>query len=365
MPAACASDGQPLPVGLDPCVGLGVGTRLHFVGTPRIDSQGNQGGNLERAAYELVDRAIGEGEELNIPNERSGMPLHILETRSSRIAWTSEWDAAVAAFPKPILLDAARSSDTGGEDVEVSRNGWLYSRDAHMVGQMPVNNRGGRLQWSREVSYWLRENHLSAPAGASLDAQYRGCLTPVGASLHVAASQCRAGGGAGGKVSRTGAGDVSEDDEEDLCNVTFEYSRYLRAVQRCTPWFLAEKARRDGAPRIHVVLAKGLTSGTWITDDLDVKHSNPLAFSWDLQERAAGFGVRIAARTAAGSGFHRTLVTSWEPAPARHAEGGQGSGGDAGDGCQVLLLETLPREYAGAGVRCVVASGLAAAAVVV
>ncbi len=281
---------------------------------------------------------------------------------------------AAAAFPKPILLEAVGARDSGMKDGDAGRNGvhgWLYSRDADMVRDMRVNNRGGILQWSREASHWLRENHLSPRADAPQDTRYRGCLAPVGASLHVVASNCRAststpGGGAGG-------GSEDDDDDGDLCHVSFEHSLYFRAAQRCPPHFLAEKAQREGAPRLRVVVAKGLDSGTWISDDLDAKHSSALAFSCDLQERAAGFFATITARTAVGTGFHRTLASSLVPLPAGTATGGgrQATNGERGgeegggdgegagaswEGCEVVMLDMLPREYLlclGGGLGCV------------
>ena len=270
MPDAGTAEGRPVPIALDPCAGLGVGTRLHFLGTRSIDSPGNQGGDLERAAYDLVDRAIGDGgDEVKTPGERSGVPLGVLEAENSRIAWTSEWDTAGVAFPKPLMLaiDTARSSAEGVGGGATS-NGWLYVRDARMVRQMGVNNRGGVLQWSRQASYWLRENYLSPLPGTALGSHYQGCLTPVGASLHVTAAKCTGNARASGGGSAHGAGgggggqrDVADADADDVCDVAFEYSLYFRAGQRCSPLLLAEKARRAGAPNVRVVIAKGLSSG--------------------------------------------------------------------------------------------------------
>jgi len=83
----CAADGRPLPVALDPCAGIGVGTRLHFLGTRHVDAPGNQRGDLERAAYEFVDKALGDRGEPAGQNKQTGIPLHVLQTQDSRITW--------------------------------------------------------------------------------------------------------------------------------------------------------------------------------------------------------------------------------------------------------------------------------------
>ena len=328
------ADDRAPPVALDPCIGAGAGSRLHFHGTSELDARG--GGDLERAAYDLVIKAIGRGEHAHAASAGGGVPLEIAEATASRIAWTSGWDKAAAALPKPVLLDAAKQHSAGTEG-EGGHNGWLFSRDAHVVRGMAVNNRGGRLQWSKEASYWLRQNHLSP--GDPLPAR-AGCLAAAGASVHVRMSDCRAQGARGphGGITEEGG------EEEEDCRIDVEHSIFFRAAQRCPPRMLAQEARRSGAPHVRILLAKGLDTGTWISDDLDEHytsdtHNVRLDVSFDLQERAP-FQAQLVVRRAVGSGFHRLVQTRLVLVPLGFGRRGV----EGAEDCEMVMLEVLPHE---------------------
>jgi hypothetical protein len=235
------ADDRAAPVSLDPCIGAGTGSRLHFRGTSALESRG--AGDLERAAYDLVSESIGWDEHVHAA-DAMGPPLEVLQATASRVVWTSGWDKAAAALPKPVLLNAAKHSrsEAGGD----RHNGWLFSRDAHVVRGMAVNNRSGRLQWSKQASYWLRYHRLSSIDRVEARA---GCLAVAGSSLHVRISDCSAQGVAGPRGGPGGG------EEVESCRIDFEHSIFFRAAQRCPPGLLAQEARRSGSPHVRSLLA--------------------------------------------------------------------------------------------------------------
>ena len=73
------------PVSLDPCIGAGAGSRLHFRGTSELEPRGGRRGELERIAYEMVATAVGRSEQA----DGGRVPLDVLQGEASRIVWTS------------------------------------------------------------------------------------------------------------------------------------------------------------------------------------------------------------------------------------------------------------------------------------
>ena len=98
----------------------------------------------------------------------------------------ADWDVLAAALPKPILL-ASTDADIA-EESDDRDNGWLFRSDSDMVSAMAVNNRGGKLRWSRPASYWLRENSLSPSDLELVDFSQKVCA-PVRAARGVTCCQ--------------------------------------------------------------------------------------------------------------------------------------------------------------------------------
>lgn len=128
------ADDRAAPVSLDPCIGLGTGSRFHFQGNAELELRGAQRGALERAAYALVDKAFGVNGQEYAANFEA--PIETLQSRASRIVWTSEWDASAAAFPSPILLSSSKSgrNEHAHSTLDDSQldNGWLYTRNSQV-----------------------------------------------------------------------------------------------------------------------------------------------------------------------------------------------------------------------------------------
>jgi hypothetical protein len=128
------ADDRAAPVSLDPCIGLGTGSRFHFQGNAELELRGAQRGALERAAYALVDKAFGVNGQEYAANFEA--PIETLQSRASRIVWTSEWDASAAAFPSPILLSSSKSgrNERAHSTLDDSQldNGWLYTRNSQV-----------------------------------------------------------------------------------------------------------------------------------------------------------------------------------------------------------------------------------------
>ena len=98
------SDGA-APVTLDPCIGLGPGSRLHVQGSPHL-SASMEGGELERAVSALLRDALGSGFGVRRSEQ-------VLNSTMGRMAWTSGWDLASAALPNPISLAGATADRDG------------------------------------------------------------------------------------------------------------------------------------------------------------------------------------------------------------------------------------------------------------
>ena len=142
---AGGSDGA-APVTLDPCIGLGPGSRLHVQGAPHL-SASTEGGELARAVSSLLRDALGSGFDMRRSEQ-------VLNSTLGRMAWTSGWDLASAALPNPISLAGATADRDGAGEGGGRENGWLHSPDAFLVPLLTADGDGseqGRLQWSQAM----------------------------------------------------------------------------------------------------------------------------------------------------------------------------------------------------------------------